>query len=54
MLFLWTIALFFPLLWGLGLASASTLAGAFTVLVVVTLALFLIRVIQGDRRRHRR
>lgn len=46
---LWTIALIFFVLWGLGFLTSYTLGGFIHVLLLLALAVVLIRVIQGRR-----
>ena len=46
---LWTIAVVFLVLWGLGLATSYTLGGFIHVLIVLAVIAVLIRVIQGKK-----
>jgi asparagine N-glycosylation enzyme membrane subunit Stt3 len=46
---LWTIAIIFLVLWGLGFFTAYTLGGFIHVLLVLAVVAVLIRVIQGRR-----
>jgi Family of unknown function (DUF5670) len=46
---LWTLALIFLILWGLGLVTSYTLGGFIHILLVVALVVVVVRVIQGRR-----
>jgi hypothetical protein len=46
---LWTIAVIFLVLWGLGFATSYTMGGFVHVLLVLAVVTVLIRVIQGRR-----
>jgi hypothetical protein len=46
---LWTIALIFFVLWGLGFLTSYTLGGFIHVLLLLALVAVLVRVIQGRR-----
>jgi uncharacterized membrane protein YtjA (UPF0391 family) len=48
---LWTILLVLFILWLLGVVTAYTLGGLIHILLVVALAIFVINLIQGRRRR---
>ncbi len=47
---LWTLAILFILIWGLGLATSYTLGVYLHVLVGLTVVLLLLRIIRGGRR----
>ena len=44
---LWTIAVIFLVLWGLGLVTSFTMGGFIHVLLVVAIVVVLVQVIQG-------
>ncbi|MBK8869950.1 MAG: lmo0937 family membrane protein [Elusimicrobia bacterium] len=44
---LWTIALVFLVLWGLGFVSSYTMGGFIHILLVAAVVLVLVRLIQG-------
>jgi hypothetical protein len=46
---LWTIAVVFLVLWGLGLVTAYTMGGFIHVLLVAALVMVIVRVIQGRK-----
>jgi hypothetical protein len=46
---LWTIALIFIILWGLGLVSNYTMGGLIHILLVIAIIAVLVRVIQGRK-----
>jgi hypothetical protein len=46
---LWTIAVIFLVLWGLGLATSYTMGGFVHILLVLAVVAVLVRVIQGRR-----
>ncbi|MBK6846706.1 MAG: lmo0937 family membrane protein [Proteobacteria bacterium] len=46
---LWTIAVIFLLLWGLGLITSYTLGGFIHLLLVLAVVVVLVRIIQGRR-----
>lgn len=46
---LWTLALIFLVLWGLGLVSSHAIGGYVHILLVVALVVVVIRLIQGRR-----
>ena len=48
---LWTIFVILLVLWLLGLVSGYTLGGFIYVLLILAIAVLLIRIIQGGRRR---
>lgn len=45
---LWTIAVVFVLLWGVGLLTSYTLGGFIHVLIVLAVVVFLVRIIKGE------
>jgi hypothetical protein len=47
---MWTVAIVFLVLWGLGLITSYTMGGFIHVLIVVAVVLFLVRIINGSRR----
>ena len=46
---LWTIAVVFIVLWGLGLVTSYTMGGFIHILLVVAVVAVLVRIIQGRR-----
>jgi len=46
---LYTIAIVFLVLWGLGLISSFTMGGFIHILLVCAIVMFLVRLIQGRR-----
>lgn len=46
---LWTLAIIFFVLWGLGMLAAVTLNGFIHVLLVLAVIVVLVRIIQGRR-----
>ena len=46
---LWTLALIFLILWGLGLVTSYTFGGFIHILLVVALVVVVVRLIQGRR-----
>ena len=46
---LWSLAILFLVLWGLGLATSYTLGGFVHILLVLAVVVVVIRVIQGRR-----
>ena len=46
---LWTIFVFFLVLWGLGLMTGHTMGGVIHALLVIAIIVVLIQVIQGRR-----
>ena len=46
---LWTVAVIFLVLWGLGLVTSYTLGGFIHILLILAVVTVVIRVIQGRR-----